>query len=219
MSNQRFQDRFGPVRGAVYIDGFNIYHRIHDGGPARNFMKWLDLPRLSQRIICARHGVSLVKTVFCTAVPDSPADVRARHLTYNQALKVCGATIVEGHHVIDPTDGKRAEKQSDINLALHLIRDAHDNVFDVAYILSSDSDQAATARMLEDWFPNKWLVGVSPPDNKVPDKLKSFADGHFALTWLDIEKCIFDDPLIGRSGKPIPRPTNYNPPKAWVRPI
>lgn len=216
---QRFQDRFGPVRGAVYIDGFNIYHRINDGGPSRNFMKWLDLYRLCERVICRRYGVELVKVVFCTAVPDEPADARGRHLTYNQALRSRGVNIVEGHHVIEAGTNKRSEKQTDINLALHLIRDAHDNIFDCAYILSSDSDQAATARMLKDWFPNKWLVGVAPPDNKVPDKLKTFADAHFELAWRDIEKCIFDDPLIGRSGKAIPRPVEYNPPKKWVRPV
>ena len=219
MDPPRFQDRFGPVRAAVYIDGFNIYHRIDDGGPARNYMKWLDLYRLSERVISARYGLSLTKVAFFSATPKDPPDVNQRHRTYCTALRSRGVEIVEGHHVVDPDTGKRSEKQTDINLALQVIRDAHDNVYDCAVILSSDSDQAATARMLKDWFPTKWLIGVAPPGNRVPDKLRPFADGHFELAWADLEKCIFDHPLIGRSGKEIPRPVNYNPPKSWVRPI
>jgi uncharacterized LabA/DUF88 family protein len=212
----RFQERFGPVRAAVYVDGFNLYHRIQES--RLNYLKWQNLWRLS-RLICSRHGTSLVKAGFFTAVPDDPPDIRLRHLTYNTALRSVGVAVVLGHHVMDPDSGKRTEKQTDINLALHLIRDAHDGIFDCAYILSSDSDQAATAKMLKDWFPQKFLVGVSPPSNKVPDKIKTYADAHFELTLADIEKCVFDEPLIGKSGKTIPRPAAYDPPKGWVRPI
>lgn len=218
MSAKRFQDRFGPLRSAVYVDGFNLYHRIHEARPKQNHLKWQDLWRLGQ-LICSRHGTSLVKVVFCSATPDTPPDVKSRHLTYNTALRAVGVDIVEGHHVIDPDSGKRTEKQTDINLALHLVRDASDNVYDCAYILSSDSDQAATAKMFASWFPTKYLIGVAPPSNKVPEKLMSFADAHFELTMLDIEKCVFDDPLLGRSGRPIPRPQEYQPPRKWVRPI
>ena len=73
--------------------------------------------------------------------------------------------------------------------------------------------------MFKDWFPTKYLIGVSPPGNKVPDKVKTYADSHFELTMLDAEKCVFDDPLIGKSGKPIPRPVEYDPPRGWIRPI
>ncbi len=104
-------------------------------------------------------------------------------------------------------------------MALHLIKDANDGVFDCAFILSSDSDQAATGKMLREWFPQKWLVGVAPPGNKVPDKIKHHSDAHFELSLVDLEKCVFDDPLIGKSGKPIPRPVAYNPPRGWIRPI
>jgi uncharacterized LabA/DUF88 family protein len=215
----RFQERFGPLRGAVYIDGFNLYHRLHEyrlDGKRQSHLKWLDLNKLSS-LICARHSVNLVKTLFCTAVPDEPADVRARHVTYNTALKSVGVDIERGHHVVDQ-HGKRTEKQSDINLALHLICDAQDGKYDCAYILSSDSDQAATARIFKNRFPEKFLIGISPPGNSVPSKLKTYSDAHFELTMRDIEKCLFDYPLVGLSGKEIPRPPEYTPPIGWIAP-
>lgn len=186
----KFQERFGPIRAAVYIDGFNLYHRIHD--TKKGHLKWQNLWRLSE-LICQRHGTHLVKVCFCTAVPEEPADVRQRHITYNNALRSAGVSIVLGHHMIDPNTGKRTDKQSDINLALSLIRDAHDGIYDCAYILSADSDQAATARTLKDWFPEKYLIGIAPPAQGVPDKIKSLADAHFALVEADIERCIFHD--------------------------
>jgi uncharacterized LabA/DUF88 family protein len=184
----RFQERFGPHRGAVYVDGYNLYHRIHECG--RNYLKWLNLSTLGHRI-CSRHDISLTKVVWCTAIPDRPADVKARHETYRNALTCVGVDIVEGHHVIDRDSGKRNEKESDINLALSLMRDAYDNAFDCAYILSSDSDQAATARFLKRYFPHKYLIGVSPPSNSVPTKIQTIADAHFDLTVNDLEWSVF----------------------------
>lgn len=203
------------MRGAVFIDGFNLYHRIHD--LRRNHYKWLNLWRLSE-FLCARHGVALRKTIFCTAVPDSPDDVRMRHLTYNNALQAVGVEILKGHHIIEADTGRRIEKQTDINLALSVIRGAHLNEYDCAYIVSGDSDQAATARFFREWFPHKRLVGVAPPDLKVPERLKPHADDHFVLSWNDVERAIFNGDVTGRSGKPIPRPAAYTPPALWVHP-
>jgi len=126
--------------------------------------------------------------------------------------------VTEGHHIVDPGTGKRTEKQSDINLALSLFQDAHANAYDCAYILSGDSDQAATARFLKDHFPNKFLIGVAPPNIDVPHLVKQIADDHFVLTIDQVERAVFDGPVLGRSGKPIPRPPSYDPPLAWRHP-
>lgn len=211
----RFQVAYGPLRGAVYFDGYNLYHRIND--LRRNHYKWLNLWRLSE-LICARHGVSVRKATFCTAVPDEPDDVRQRHLTYINAQKAVGVQAVLGHHVIERETGKRTEKQSDLNLALSLMRDAYCNEYDCAYLVSGDSDQAATAKFFRQAFPNKFLVGVAPPTLRPPEKLTPFADDVFALEWEDIERSVFRGDVIGRSGKPIPRPVAYDPPRRWTHP-
>lgn len=201
-------------RAALYVDGFNLYHPIHDTG--LNYLKWLNLWLLGERM-CQKLKLKLVKVVFCTAVPDKPADIRDRHNSYNNALKVAGVTVLNGHHMYDPITNKRTEKQSDINLALSLMVDAHDDLYDYAYLLTADSDQAATGRFFKERFKEKKLISVAPPDKKPPKRLLPFCDHHFALVIDDIEACLFPNLVQGKKGF-IRRPAPYDPPIGWVSP-
>jgi len=168
--------------------------------------------------LCERHGVALRLVTYCTAVPDGPIDVRQRHLTYINALQAVGVRILKGHHIVDERTGKRVEKQTDINLALSLVRSADRNEYDCAYVVSGDSDQAATARFFREWFPHKRLIGVAPPDLKVPERLKPYSDDHFVMSWFDVERSVFYGDVLGRSGRTIPRPSAYAPPRKWIHP-
>lgn len=81
------------------------------------------------------------------------------------------------------------EKQTDINLALSVFSDAMNDVFDWAYILSADSDQAATAQFVKEHFPEKKLVTVVPPSQPISQKVANYCDGKRRLNADDIEKC------------------------------
>src|SRR3546814_6946805 len=110
------------------------------------FLKWCDLWRLSE-MMCAPKDLDLQKVVFCTAVPrreHSPGQ-RDRHNRFNSALISKGVEVLKGHHVYDPDAGKHSEKQSDINVALSVIIDGIDDVYDWAFLVRADSNQAATA--------------------------------------------------------------------------
>lgn len=129
-----------------------------------------------------------------------------------------GVTVIKGHHVIDPDTGTRSEKQSDINVALSLILDAHDEIYDHAYLVSADSDQAATARVFRERFPDLKLCSVAPPNRPVSEKVASYADDHFVLNKLEIETCVMPGYVPGKTGNLIRRPDNYKPPDWWVHP-
>jgi len=200
------------AKAALYIDGFNLYHPIHDLG--KPYLKWLNLWKLGE-IICGPHGVELVKVVFCTAVPAHLSDSRDRHNTYNAAQRANGVTVVNGHHVHDGV--KWNEKQSDINVALNLMLDAVDDVFDMAILLSADSDQAATARTFKERFPEKRLLGVAPPNRPVPTKVQPYCFAHFSLPEAKIEHCVMGDMVPGKNGM-IRRPAEYTPTDGWMHP-
>ena len=94
------------------------------------------------------------------------------HQAYFDALKATGVHCLSGHFVIY-SDRCNAcghswnvseEKQSDVNLALSVLDDAHEDRFDVCYLITTDGDHAATARFLKERFPKKRLVIVTPPD-------------------------------------------------------
>lgn len=208
------QEAKQPLRAGLYVDGFNLYHPIDDTGD--HFLKWISLWRLGE-ILCAPKGLQLVKVVFCTAVDDQDPAKQKRHNTFNSAQTACGVTVIKGHHVVDAAQNKRSEKQSDINLALSVMMDAEDDIFDWAYLLSADSDQAATGRVFKERHPTKCLVSVAPPDKSPPHKLIPFCAAHFALKWEQIEAAVMPGQVQGRSGL-IVRPSKYDPPEWWVHP-
>lgn len=200
-------------RAALYIDGFNLYHPIHERGEP--WLKWVSLWKLGE-IFCRPKRLKLVKVVFCTAVPQDDPDKRDRHNTFNAVQLAQGVAILRGHHVVDSA-GKRSEKQSDINVALSLMMDAQDNVFDWAFLLSADSDQAATARFFCERHPNKKLVGIAPPTKTVSDKMLPYCASHFVMSVDHLEEAVMPEYVQGRSGL-IRRPALYAPPTWWMHP-
>lgn len=212
MTEPPSQDAGALERAAMYVDGFNLYHPIHALGEP--YLKWANLWRLGE-LICEPHGAQLVKVVFCSAVPAHYPDKRDRHNKFNAAQRACGVTIIPGHHVHDGE--KWNEKQSDINLALSLILDAVDNEYDMAILLTADSDQAATARVFKERFPEKRLLAVAPPTKAVPSKVKPHAFATFVLSKNHMDACVMREMVQGATG-PIVRPVEYAPPSWWVHP-
>lgn len=210
------QDQKSVSRAAVYIDGFNLYYPIHEMGEP--FLKWSNLHELSVNMVRV-GGYDLVKCVFCTAVPTDNHGKRDRHNTFNRVQEACGVNVLKGHYVYDDTLGKYSEKQSDMNVGLSLICDGFDDIYDAAYLVSADSDQAATARVFSERFPEKKLFIVAPPDRSPPNKCLPFADGKFTLRKEDIERCVLPQLVTApATGNPIRRPTEYDPPVGWVHP-
>lgn len=143
------------ARTIVYIDGFNFYYGSVKGTPYR----WLDLLRFS-RALLPKNDVIKVK-YFTAIVKPSPKDPgkSTRQLAYLRALGTIPEVEVflgsfQAHSVKRPlADGSgyaqvidMKEKGSDVNLATALIVDAFTNTFDVAAVVSNDSDLVAPIR-------------------------------------------------------------------------
>ena len=210
------QEQKKMLRAALYIDGFNLYHPIHENG--ENFLKWNCLQTLGKNM-ASKAGFQLVKVVFCTAFPKHMGQgTKDRYLAYRNALRARGVHVIEGHYIEERSTGKWSEKQSDINVSLSCLFDAVDDVYDVAYLLSADSDQAATARVFKERFKGKRLIPVAPPNKKVPTKVADYSGKGFVLKISDLEKCVMSNAVQGKKGL-IRRPVAYNPPAGWVHPI
>lgn len=216
------------IRAALYVDGFNLYHPIVRFGPGGNHLKWACLWRLGE-ILCEKGGQRLTKVVFCTAVPkvDRDAGKHDRHVRFNSALRARGVTIVEGHYVPEEIEEngvatgrkKWTEKQTDINVSLCLLFDGLDDEYDVAFLLTADTDQVATARVFtERLSPNgKTLIGVAPPDRVIPVGYGKYGVKGTVLTKYQIERCVMPAEVQAPS-KLIIRPKEYDPPEDWTHP-
>ncbi|MFA9478580.1 NYN domain-containing protein [Phycisphaerales bacterium AB-hyl4] len=144
----------------VYIDGFNFYY----GAIRSTRTHWLNLNKFVARL----NGGAVDKIKFCTAmVSDTSNDSQksVRQQTYHQALtSLPNVEIILGHFrthgVAKPVHqcgnsplcfvqvSIREEKGSDVNLASHLIHDAHLGMFDKAIVISGDSDLAEPVRIV-----------------------------------------------------------------------
>jgi len=104
-------------------------------------------------------------------------------------------------------------------VALSLITDAQDDVFDRAYLVTADSDQAATARFFRDRFPDKRLITVAPPGRNFSVDIARHTGGNrLAITKDHLDWTVF--PAIVMSGTKVSgrRPREYDPPAWWVHP-
>ena len=193
----------------VYIDGFNFYYGCIRGTPYR----WLDLGRFCQtvfpknRIHRIRYFTALVKPT-----PQDPTQPQ-RQLTYLRALgtipnlsihygrfsvttkrrwlaNTCPPRRVEVIHV--------EEKGSDVNLASHLLIDGFDGDYDVAIVVSNDSDLLEPIRLVRSRLGR--TVGLLNPYKKTAVDLRGEADFYRDVRESALRSCQFPTTLIDANG-------------------
>jgi len=166
------------MKTIVYVDGFNLYYGAVKGTP----YKWLDILALC-KFLLPKNRIVQIKyfTALVTARPNDP-DQPNRQQLYLRALRTLPALeIIYGHfleHVItmavaNPAPGgpkhvrviKTEEKGSDVNIAAHLINDGHKRRYEVAILISNDSDLVEPVKIVRNEL--KLAVGVLNP---IPDK-------------------------------------------------
>ena len=69
------------------------------------------------------------------------------------------------------------EKETDVNIALWLINTAYKDWFDLAFVVSNDSDLAPAVRMLRAEFPHKRVRIITPPGRRTSKELMQAAGG------------------------------------------
>jgi hypothetical protein len=217
-------------RCAVYFDGFNFFHALEAFGKAsnpatrENHLKWLNLWKLSEKVIRPPRD-QLVKVVWCSApYTKNPAKL-TRHRAYKKALEAVGVTPVLGKFVPEPichpetgalVFTKQTEKTSDVSLALHLMCDAIDDVYDAAYLVTADTDQAVTAEMFKKRFAgtNKEIWAVAPLGHRHQQDIIQHCHGDTSVTEEMVRASLFPATVIDKGGQwVVDRPLQYALPK------
>jgi hypothetical protein len=135
----------------VYVDGFNLYYGCLKGSP----YKWLNIQKLSE-LLFPNHTIAKIK-YFTAPIKirenDRDHDKPNRQQIYLRALRtIPELEIIQGtflSHVVSMrcADGsgyarviKTEEKGTDVNIASHLINDGWQGLYDMAVVISNDSD-------------------------------------------------------------------------------
>lgn len=162
------------MRTNVYVDGFNLYY----GAVRKTPYRWLNLDALF-KLLLPKNAIQDIKyfTALVSARPNDPTQPQRQQL-YLRALGTLPSVSVHlGHFlvhevmmplVVAPGQPqqyakviKTEEKGSDVNLATHLLHDAHMNRFDIAVVVSNDSDLLAPIKIVRNELGKK--VGVLNP--------------------------------------------------------
>jgi hypothetical protein len=204
---------YGPFlpRAAVYFDGFNFFHAIDDY--REGHLKWINLWALSVRLVGKQQD--LRRVVWCSAEhPDQ--DKARRWQAYRDALISVGVHVSKGHFLEDPL----REKEGDVSVALHLMMDAFEDAFDIAYLVTADSDQGVTARLFKEKFGKsakpKRFITVAPPNRSHSKAILKHADDKRTFEKAVLEECLFAERVNDGLGGTILRPPSYAPPSNWM---
>jgi hypothetical protein len=146
----------------VYIDGFNLYYGCIKGTP----FHWLNLGEMC-RLLLPKDKIQRIKyfTALVTARPNDP-DQPLRQRTFLRALQtIPNLEIILGsflsHEVMMPRSPlgtgyvkviKTEEKGSDVNIAAHLLLDVFRNDYELAVVVSNDSDLLLPIRIVTEQF-------------------------------------------------------------------
>jgi len=147
----------------VYVDAFNLYYGSVRGTPYR----WLNLGELCQRLLPKNRIVRIKYFTALVAPRPNDPEQPIRQQTYIRALRtIPNLSVHYGHYLssivtrreVTASGGigravrihKSEEKGSDVNIATHLISDAYENQFEVAVLITNDSDLLEPVRLVKD---------------------------------------------------------------------
>jgi uncharacterized LabA/DUF88 family protein len=209
------------VRVQAFVDGFNLYHAIQ--GLNRNHLKWVNLRSLTASFTDpSRHELREVFyfSAFATWLPDQ----LVRHRLYVEALKANGVTPVLGQFKVKDRMCKHCghkwigheEKETDVNIALWLLREAYKDNFDEAFVISRDSDLTPAVRMVMTEFPDKEIKIITPPNARHSKEMAQIVgDKKLAsIKVVHLERNLLPATILSpETGLPlVHRPPPYDPP-------
>jgi hypothetical protein len=151
-----------------YIDGFNLYFGMKESNWQKYY--WLNIYDMSIGLLKKDQALQQVK-YFTARVKGDPKKEK-RQNTYLEALTTLpDVSLYYGKYQIKPfqcfscgTKTKnQSEKMTDVNIATEMLIDAFLNKFDLALLVSADSDLVSPVKRIVELFPSKSVVICFPP--------------------------------------------------------
>jgi uncharacterized LabA/DUF88 family protein len=201
------------MRTYVYVDGFNLYYgALKDSGD-----KWLDLKALFTAILRPQNKIQKIK-YYTARVSARPGDLDAATWQdiYLKALElhIPELTIILGRflqkqvtmRLVTPLAGRESvkvikteEKGSDVNLAVHLVHDGWQNLYDCAVVCSNDGDLSEALRIVRRHLHKTVILAVPGDPTKRPPsvELKRWASYTIQIKPAVYTACHLPNPIPG----------------------
>ncbi|WKA26219.1 NYN domain-containing protein [Bradyrhizobium roseum] len=220
------------MRTIIYVDGFNLYYRMLEQRPD---LKWLDIKQVAEKTLRPENQVIGVR--YYTARVSGRHDPQApgRQQVYFDALstipeislhmgnflsakKFAGLVHPPSFrpHLAAPLPQpwpvvvrvhKTEEKGSDVNLASHLLLGAFRNDYDVAAVLSNDTDLVEPIRIATRELGK--VVGLLSPVSAPAPQLRAVSSFVRHIKISDLASSQFPDPIILPDGTALIKPATW----------
>lgn len=169
------------MKTIVYVDGFNLYYGSVKDTP----YKWLNIHRMCELLLPKNDivGIKYFTAKLKSRKNDPQKPVRQQ--VFLRALKTLpNIEIIYGHYlshivfmpIANPQKGqpkyieviKTEEKGSDVNIAIHMLHDAYRGKYELAVLVTNDSDLLSAIQIVQNDLGLK--VGILNPQ-KHPSKV------------------------------------------------
>lgn len=200
-------------RVAVYIDGFNLYHAIDD--LRRPWLKWLDLRAMAEGLLREGEAIHAVKyfSAFATWMPAR----YARHRDYVDSLVARGVIAHMAQFKQKPrrclSCGARwighEEKETDVQIAVHMVADALKNRVDRLIAVTADTDLCPAIKMIAASAPQCEVFVAAPPGRF--GKCRALRP-KLELSPGRLGRCLLPESIVLADGRTVRRPARYTPP-------
>lgn len=168
-----------------YVDSFNLYFGLKSRGWSR--LVWLDIVKLIKSL--AKAGQSVAGVRYFTARLSGPGERQRQQKTLLEIYGRMGNCFLyfgkyqkRGRKC--PVCGGEwdvpSEKMTDVNIAVELLSDAALNAFDIALLISADSDLTPVVLKIRALYPEKKVIIAFPP-GRFSHSLAEAAHGYVVI--------------------------------------
>lgn len=200
-------------RVIAYIDGFNLYFGLKSRDWRRYY--WLNVHAMAAGLL--RTEQELIATKYFTSrVTDNPQKQK-RQIDYLEAIQTIPSISVyfgkyqlnsRTCHFCNRKEMVPNEKMTDVNIAVEMMADAFSDAFDIALLVSADSDLVAPVKKVRCLFPEKRIIVCFPPGRQSTD-LKNAAGTFLYIGKTAISGNQFPDRIQKPDGYILTRPEKW----------
>lgn len=209
-------------RVSCFIDGFNLYHAID--ALNKDYLKWVDYFGLASAFIMPSKE-ELAAVYYFSALPEWDPPKRERHEAFNDAIQAKGVQSIIGKfkkkrqrcpHCHETWNGHE-EKETDVQIALYMMKSVLQKECDKILLVSADSDFVPAVKMIKGISPDFPVVLLTPPGrSKRALDLRLAADRFATIKPKHLERNLLPEKLA-HQGRTILRPDGYAPPASSAR--
>jgi uncharacterized LabA/DUF88 family protein len=176
--------------------------------------KWLNVKKLVLSLL--QPNQELVEVKYFTSRVNNNPDKQKRQSTYLDALESIDVKIIYGHYQNGTEECNRCgnvwksakEKMTDVNIATSIIVDGFKDEYDMAMLISGDSDLTPPIKSIHDLFKNKRVFIAFPP-KRHNNSMSIVAKGSLTIGRKKLLDAQFNDEVISKSGFKLTIPNEW----------